>query len=124
MASLKENITEEAQRLKVFRKAEKLGQAEFGKQTGVDHSIVSRYENGRLNISIEYVKTLHEVFGMSFTWFYTGKGSRKHIEEKATLVTDMKTFMTNQQMMVEQINSLKAELLKLHREFHAFKAGA
>lgn len=124
MASLKENITEEAQRLKVFRKAEKLGQEEFGKKTGVDHSIVSRYENGRLNISIEYVKTLHEVFNMSFTWFYTGKGSRKHIEEKATLVTDMKTFMTNQQLMIEQINSLKTELLKLHREFHAFKAGA
>lgn len=123
MSSLKENITEEAQRLKVFRKAEKMGQEEFGKLTGVDHSIVSRYENGRLNIPIDYVKKLHEVFDMSTTWFYSGKGSRKHVEEKANLVTDMKTLITNQKMMAEQISALKAELMKLHREFHAFKAG-
>lgn len=121
MAELKET-TEEAERLKVFRKAEKMGQKEFGKQLGLDHSVISRYENNRLNIPIDFVKKLHEVFNMSFEWFYTGKGNRKFSPEKGTLIKDIKTLETNHNILTEQVSSLKSELLKLHREFHAFKA--
>lgn len=115
--------TEEAERLKVFRKAEKLGQEEFAKKLGLGHSVISRYENNRLNIPIDFIKKLHEVFNMSFEWFYTGNGNRKYTPEKANLIKDIKTLETNQQILTAQIASLKAELLKLHRDFHAFKAG-
>ncbi|WP_316841322.1 helix-turn-helix transcriptional regulator [Pedobacter gandavensis] len=121
MAEIKET-TEEAERLKVFRKAEKMGQEEFGKRLGLDHSVISRYENNRLNIPIDFVKKLHEVFNISFEWFYTGKGNRKHTPEKASLIKDIKTLETNQQILTQQVEALKTELLKLHRDFHAFKA--
>lgn len=121
MAELKET-TEEAERLKVFRKAEKMGQEEFGEQLGLHHSVISRYENNRLNIPIDFVKKLHEVFNMSFEWFYTGKGNRKFTPEKGTLIKDIKTLETNHKILTEQVSALKSELLKLHREFHTFKA--
>lgn len=122
MAEIRENITEEAQRLKVFREAEGLNQTDFAAKLGTVHSIISRYERGRLNIPIDFVKEMHRAFNLSFTWFFTGKGNRKHIDEKANLITDVKTLATNQEILQAQYDGLKHELLKLHREFHAFKA--
>lgn len=113
--------TEEAERLRIFRKAEKMGQDEFGKKVGLNHSVISRYENNRLNIPIDFVKKLHEEFNMSFEWFYTGKGNRKYTSEKSTLIKDVKTLETNHKLLTAQVASLKAELLKLHREFYLLK---
>lgn len=121
MASIKEITTEEAERLKVFRKAEGLSQETFAAKLGTVHSIISRYECGRLNIPIDFIKEMHRVYNLSLTWFFTGKGNRKHIEEKSNLVTDVKTIATNQDILQAQIEGMKHELLKLHRDFHAFK---
>lgn len=114
-------IRDEAKQLKVFRKSENMSQDEFGAKTGVDGTTVSKYENGRLIIPIDYVRTLHEKLNMSFQWFFTGKGSKKHTADKANLVTDMKTLMTNQELLYNQVESLKADLVKLHRDFHDLK---
>jgi transcriptional regulator with XRE-family HTH domain len=117
----KEELTIEARRLKEFRKKEGYSQEAFAEAMGVTHPSISRYENNRLNIPVEFVRELHEKLNMSTHWFYTGKGDHKHVAGKSNLVTDLKSLITSHNILQDQVGLLKFELYKLHNDFHAFK---
>jgi transcriptional regulator with XRE-family HTH domain len=117
----KEELTAEARRLKEFRKKEGFSQEAFADAMGVSHPLISRYENNRLNIPVEFVRELHDKLNMSTHWFFTGKGDHKYVAGKTNLVTDLKSLITSHNLLEDQVNSLKLELFKLHNDFHAFK---
>lgn len=114
-------INDYANRLRIFRKSEGYGTVDFAEKLSVDRTVLSRYETGHLQMPLKFIRELHDVYNLSFHWFFTGKGSKKHVSEKPNLLTDISELMTNQELLYNQVESLKYELLKLHREFHATK---
>ncbi|TDQ12796.1 helix-turn-helix domain-containing protein [Pedobacter metabolipauper] len=114
-------VTEEAKRFKEFRKAENLIQKDMGDVVGKDAATITRYENGDFIIPIDVVKLMHEKLDMDYTWFFTGKGKRKHIPMKSNLVKDVTTIATDQAILYNQVEGLRRELLKLHNDFYEFK---
>jgi transcriptional regulator with XRE-family HTH domain len=124
MPTIKNNkpVTEEARRFKEFRKAENLTQKQLGEILSKEQATIQRYEKGTFAIPIEVVKALHENYQMSLDWFFLGKGSRLYVPQKGSLVTDMKTFETNQSILTTQLAGLKQEFNKLFKDFYALKA--
>jgi transcriptional regulator with XRE-family HTH domain len=117
-------VTAEARRFKEFRKAENLTQLQFGEKIGKDQATVQRYEKGTFSIPIDVIKTMHEVFQMSLDWFFLGKGGRLYVPEKAKLVTDIKAYELNQNILMTQVAGLKQDFNKLYNDFYAFKQNA
>jgi len=115
-------VTAEARRFKEFRKAENLTQIQFGEKLGKDQATIQRYEKGTFAIPIEIVKSMHEIFQMSLDWFFLGKGGRLYVPQKGNLVTDIKAYELNQNILLTQVSGLKQEFLKLHRELHEVKS--
>lgn len=62
------------ERLLHFRKQMKLTQAEFAKALGVSRSYVLNIETGRNEPSREFLRKLHDAFGVSADWVLTGRG--------------------------------------------------
>ena len=119
----KTNIVIEAERLRVFRKAENLTMEELANILGKkNHTTVQRYESGKYNIPISVVKSLHEKLKMSYEWFYHGKGSRLYIEEKSNLVRDIKTQETSQKILENRVESLERTVKRLVRDFYHKKS--
>lgn len=115
-------VTPEARRFKEFRKAENLTQTEFGEKVGKDQATIQRYEKGIFSIPIDVVKAMHEVFQMSLDWFFLGKGARLYVPQKGNLVTNLKEYETNQNILITQVSGLKQDFIKLHNDFYALKA--
>jgi len=114
-------VTAEARRFKEFRKAENLTQVQFGEKLGKDQATIQRYEKGVFAIPIEVVKSMHETFQMSLDWFFLGKGGRLYVPQKGNLVTDIKAYETNQNILLTQVAGLKSDYLKLHNAFYELK---
>lgn len=122
MANIKATeLTDEAKRLRVFRQSEGLNQEDFSEPLSVTRSVITKYEKGYLNIPFEIIKEIHLKYNMSLHWFATGKGDSKHIPEKSNLTRDVPILITNYNLLITQVESLKAELFKLHRDFHAYR---
>jgi transcriptional regulator with XRE-family HTH domain len=114
-------LTSEAKRLREFRKAEGLTQAQMGVVLGKDQATVQRYESGEFVISVDVVRILHEKLLLNFQWFFTGKGGRKIVPEKTNLVTDVKSIELNQNLLIDQVAGLKLDFMLLHNAFYELK---
>ncbi|WP_433863223.1 helix-turn-helix domain-containing protein [Sphingobacterium thalpophilum] len=112
-------ITEEAKRFKAFRKAERMTQEEIGEIIGGTKSLVYKIEKGVLRIQLEHVKKLHEKLGMSYEWFYHGKGKR--LFNKADVNTFQLTMdLRNKIDLLEQKLAEQDKIIKkLVRDFYA-----
>ncbi|KEQ31248.1 hypothetical protein N180_03095 [Pedobacter antarcticus 4BY] len=129
MALRQEKLTtDETKRFKILRETEGLTQTKFAEMLELTQPTIQRYESGAYIIPIDVIKKAHEVFNMSFEWFFFGKGDRKvkASAEKGTqlggFIKDMKTLSTNQQLLENQVSTLKNELYKLLDEFNKIKS--
>lgn len=109
--------TLEAERLRVFRKANNLSQIEFGEIINVTQPQVNKYETNRNMIPIEVAKLLHTKLQMNYEWFYHGKGSMKLVPKKTTLA-DTLEVSSELARVKEEVYSLKETVKKLVRDVY------
>ncbi len=111
-------IQSEAKRFKEFRLAENLTQTEIGEILSRVQTHIYKFEEGTRRIQLNDVKLLHTKLGMSYEWFYHGKGHRKYKPEKSTLIKDVTTLQTSINVLESKVEQQDAALKKLYRDFY------
>lgn len=87
-------------RLKKFRKSNKLTQSEFGRSIGRTQSAITQLETGQTEVSAETLRLLYQRYGLSSDWLlhdigemqiqpYTSGGARKATNAKLTNQTEL-----------------------------------
>lgn len=107
-------ITQEAKRFKDFRKSIGLTQVELADDLGIKQDVISRYESGAYSIPIDVVKFLYTKHKLSYIWFFHGFG-KKIVDEKpkATLTTDLKEVLLENNILKEKIKVLENRFERL-----------
>lgn len=123
MAVKEDLINEEINRLKLFRKGEGHNQDSFAKALGISRLKIQRYEAGTYLIPLELIRKMHDVFHMSYEWFFHGTGHKKSVEVKSGLIKDIKTLESNQHLLEDQVSLLKKQLFKVFEEIQELKRG-
>lgn len=115
-------VSDEIKRLRLFRKGEGHNQDSFARALGMSRLKIQRYEAGTYVIPLELIRKMHEVFHMSYEWFFHGTGHKKSVEVKSALVKDIKTLESNQHLMEGQLSLLKKQLFKVLEEIQYLKS--
>lgn len=110
-------ITDEAKRFKAFRLALNLTLEEMGEILGRTISHVQKFEDGTRRIQLKDVKILHLKLGLSYEWFYHGKGSMTYKEKKEFSLKDISEYETKQSILENKVEQLDTYLKKLTAEF-------
>lgn len=107
-------ITQEAKRFKDFRKSIGLTQVELANDLGVKQDVISRYESGTYTIPLDVVKFLYTKHKLNYVWFFHGYG-KKIVDEKvkATLTTDLKEVLLENNILKEKVKVLEDRFEKL-----------
>ncbi|WGQ15621.1 helix-turn-helix domain-containing protein [Sphingobacterium faecium] len=107
-------ITQEAKRFKDFRKSIGLTQVELADDLGIKQDVISRYESGKYVIPLDVVKFLYTKYKLNYVWFFHGFG-KKIVDEKAkaTLTTDLKEVLLENNILKEKIKVLEGRFEKL-----------
>lgn len=113
--------TEECKRFKIFRQHLKLTQQGLADKIKKEQGTVQKYESGEVFIPSDVVKLMHDLFGMSYEWFYHGTGKKATIEVKKTLLKDIGTMQTELDQVQIEVKQLKDLIQKLYRDFYAEK---
>ncbi|MDQ7947674.1 MAG: helix-turn-helix transcriptional regulator [Pedobacter sp.] len=113
--------TEEAIRLKAFRKFMKLSQVELAELLGVHQTMVYKYENSLGIIPIEVAKVLHDKFDMSYDWFYSNKGAMQEKLKPTSLVKDTNRLQGEIERMKAEIDGLKSQMKTIVRAVYGDK---
>lgn len=94
---------------------------EIAEIIGRKFSHVQKFEDGSRRIQIKDIKTLHLKLGMSYEWFYHGKGSRKYKEnpDKSSLINIVDELRTTIKIHETKIEQLDTALKKIFRDFYA-----
>ncbi len=116
---MKNVIIDEAKRLKSFRLAENLTQAEFGEILGKTESWVSRAESGDRSIGIDDVKILNSKLGMSYEWFINGTGKMKQSKKDQNLLTTTTDIKNEILLLTAKVEQQDKIIKKLVRDFYA-----
>ena len=74
---------EVGRRLKEIRKHLNMSQKDFANKYGMSQQILSKYENGKSDISDRIKTSLADEFNININWLLTGKGTMI-LEEEAT----------------------------------------
>lgn len=118
----KNHISVEAKRFKAFRKAEGLSQKQMAAILEVTQPHVSYYEDGSVTISVDVIRKLHDVFKMSYEWFFDGTLPRKiKNEPKKNLITSLDEMKVENTVLQGKIQTLEQRFNKLAAEFYAMK---
>lgn len=123
MAVKEDLVNEEINRLKLFRKSEGHNQDSFAKALGISRLKIQRYEAGTYLIPLDLIRKMHDVFQMSYEWFFHGTGHKKSVEVKSGLIKDIKTLESNQHLLEDQVSLLKKQLFKVFEEIQELKRG-
>lgn len=114
-----------ALRIKSLRKILKVTGKDMAKAVGISHTAMVRYESGEYTINTNLIKALHDVYRMSYEWFFEGTGQPlEGTEKKSTsLLSDVTVLADNDRLLALEIKRLKLEFKNLHREVYAMKNG-
>ncbi len=112
-------ITDEAKRFKAFRLALNLTLEEMGEILGRTLAHIHKFEDGTRRIQLKDVKTMHLKLGLSYEWFYHGKGNMIYTEKKKFSIKDISEYETKQKILENKVDQLDAYLKKLTAEFDA-----
>ena len=104
--------------IKKYRKKNKLSQAELGAMLGLTQGAISQWEKGGSSPNVETIKTLADIFGITFGEL-TGDDVKVEYQEK-TQSTQTCDFLT-EQIMTKAKNMNEEELLQLLRIMDAVK---
>ncbi|MCX2484511.1 helix-turn-helix domain-containing protein [Pedobacter sp. MR2016-24] len=115
-------VSDEIKRLRLFRKGEGHSQETFASALGISRLKIQRYEAGTYMIPLELIRKMHEVFHMSYEWFFHGTGHKKSVELKSGLIKDIKTLESNQHLLEGQVSLLKKQLFKVFEEIQHLKS--
>lgn len=118
MTKEENRITEEAKRFKQFREAENLTQEEMGAVLGKTKSHVNKIERGVTSVLLSHVKTLHEKMGMSYEWFYHGKGKRLFTKEDLNTFEFTMDLRNKIDLLVQKVEQQDKIIKKLVRDFY------
>jgi len=109
-----DQLSQEAKRLRSFRKNIGVSQVELAKEIGVTQDTISRYESGEYAIPLDLVKHLYKKYKLNYTWFFHGFGKSKVDEvAKATIVTDLKEVLMENNILKTKVKVLEEQLQKV-----------
>lgn len=104
-------IPDTSKRFKDFRKKEGITQVMLAKEVSLSQSIISKYDNGDVEVPLSIITYLHERHKMSYEWFFHGTGKRRLNEDtKPTLVTDIKAMQLNINLLIEKMAKLERDI--------------
>lgn len=106
----KTNLTD-AEKFRLIREDIGLSQGMLARDMGVTQSFLSQVEKGLKNVSRDLLLKIFMHYGYSSEWWYKGKGPMKKpvVEDKTTLVRDIKMLTLKIQIMEDEIDKLKAD---------------
>lgn len=117
--------TNEGKKVRIFRKKLDLTQKQMGDKTGKTQTTIQRYESGDYIVPSEFIDALVRELKMSLKWFYNDEGSHlstlEGTQKKTDLLTSTAKLKDDYTLLREEVNNLKKEFKKLHREMHAMK---
>lgn len=116
------NAKIEAQRLREFRLAEGLTQKEIADILKRDTSHINKFESGERRIQIKDIRKLHMKLGLSYEWFYHGRGEKKYKVDRKLTIKDVKALQTDLSIALNKIEQLDAGLKKIYRDFYQAKS--
>lgn len=115
-------------RLKEFRKAENMTQAEFSEFINAHlpkgfgrlvQNNLSNMEKGVRLIPTEYVKILHDHKLMNYDWWFSGEGSRLLKEkDKKKITTDVAEIRRQYELLEQKMSSMEREFKKVHADLY------
>lgn len=77
-------------RIKKAREMNGFTQKEVSKETGIKQSVISRYENGTIEPSLEKIGILAEFYGVSIDWLFglgmQGRTPNYYTEEQKKVI--------------------------------------
>lgn len=112
-------ITDEAKRLRAFVDQLNIPKIEFAAAMDITPPMVTKYMDGTVKIPVELVKKMNTKYGLSFTWFFTGKGSKKAGVEEKKLIHDFGFILQNIASMEAQIEAQNRKIDKLSRDLYS-----
>lgn len=115
----KPEITDEAKRLRAFIDHLDIPKMQFAQEMEITPPMVTKYLDGSVKISVELVKKMNSKYNLSFTWFFTGVGSKKAGVEEKKLIHDFGFILQSISSMEAQIVAQNTKIDKLTRDLYA-----
>lgn len=115
-------------RLKDFRNSLKFSQiqmVEFLSKfiDGVSTPNYSKMESGTRPIPLDYIHILHMEKGLSYEWYFHGKGARKiNLEKERLTITDIGELKSKYELLTHKLQSMEESFRKLYADFYASKS--
>jgi len=111
-------ITDEAKRLRAFIDLLDIPKMEFAAAMDITPPMVTKYLDGTVKIPIELVKKMNTKYNLSFTWFFTGNGSKKAGTEEKKLAHDFGFLIQSVASMEAMIERQNTKIDKLARDLY------
>lgn len=119
MVKVKNIIPDEAKRLRIIRKDNKLTQEELGEILGKGQPTIQKYESGTLYIPTEVYKTIHDKLFYNYEWLLSGTGTKKVIgKTKNDLITDVRNINDKYDMLLHNYTEINKKMNKIYRDFY------
>ncbi len=114
-------------RLKTIRLEKELKQEDISKLFGISKGSVSEYENGKNEPSPRFLLNFAKEFGVNVAWLLEGSAKPKYYEETQSSELKIRDEVleyqkTEDKMLLEVINHLKADKELLETVWHLVKA--
>ncbi|KQC02056.1 helix-turn-helix transcriptional regulator [Pedobacter sp. Hv1] len=111
-------ITDEAKRLRIFIELLNIPKMQFAQEMEITPPMVTKYLDGTVKISVDLVKKMNTTYNLSFTWFFTGKGSKKAGVQEKKLIHDFGFLLQSISSMEAQIEAQNRKIDKLTRDLY------
>jgi transcriptional regulator with XRE-family HTH domain len=113
-------LTDQAKRFKIFRKQIlKKTQVELSAESKISQPQIVKYENGETFVPTDVVVLFHNIFDMSYEWFYDGQGKPKVNEnDKGSLLKDVTRLQNEISMLETRFSAFENTFKKLFSDFY------
>lgn len=115
----KPEVTDEAKRLRAFIDILDIPKMQFAQEMDITPPMVTKYLDGTVKIPVELVKKMNTKYNLSFTWFFTGKGTKRAGIEEKKLIHDFGFILQSISSMEAQIEAQNRKIEKLTRDLYA-----
>lgn len=115
-------LKEEAMRLTLFiQRVLKMNKKEFAESVGRTPSDISKYTAGVLIIPSQMLRVMFKKWQYNLNWHFMGVGPMQTSHTQKKLSNDITDILASVAVTEQSIHSIKANLLKLSRDFYAFR---
>lgn len=114
-------ITDEARRIRLIRKENKLTQKDLGELLSKTQGTIQKYESGELFIPTEVYKVIHEKFKYTYEYLINGKAPKKTTPKEESLIKNVNELTQKIDLLNEKFNELNKKMNKIYRDYYGDK---